>query len=248
VQHTVDRLCHDHPGLTKGLRILNIGFGLGIVRPHLQCPDRTRHSRPNQIDSMFQALPTPPAEHVIVEAHPDVLAHMEATGWMDKPGVTVLRGKWQDALTDPLLAAGDFDVVYTDTFSEDYAGQAPPCPCALPHADRRHPSAQAVLRARPRASRRPRRTLQLLPRPRRDECVVPRVLTSTKLTRADALFYDVYSKLSELHLAELGMDVAWADVRVADEDADGGRWGASRKYFTLPWYRLPVVSMGGDTE
>jgi protein arginine N-methyltransferase 2 len=68
--------------------------------------------------------------------------------------------------------------------------------------------------------------------------------------RTDALFYDVYSKLSELHLAELGMDVAWADVRVADEDADadGGRWGASRKYFTLPWYRLPVVSMGGDTE
>jgi protein arginine N-methyltransferase 2 len=74
---------------------------------------------------MFQALPTPPAEHVIVEAHPDVLAHMEAAGWMDKPGVTVLRGKWQDVLENPLLAAGEFDVVYTDTFSEDYAGQAP---------------------------------------------------------------------------------------------------------------------------
>lgn len=31
VQATVHKLCADHPLLSSGLRILNIGFGLGIV-------------------------------------------------------------------------------------------------------------------------------------------------------------------------------------------------------------------------
>ena len=46
---------------------------------------------------------------------------MKNHGWYDKPGVTILEGKWQDYLdSDPILSVGGFDVVYTDTFSEDY--------------------------------------------------------------------------------------------------------------------------------
>jgi protein arginine N-methyltransferase 2 len=38
VQETADKLCRDHPNLTRGLRVLNIGFGLGIVScPTLAC-------------------------------------------------------------------------------------------------------------------------------------------------------------------------------------------------------------------
>lgn len=54
----------------------------------------------------------------------------------------------------------------------------------------------------------------------------------------DVLFYDVYSRLSELHLAEVGLDVAWSDLDVSAQK-DEERWGETRKYFSLPIYRLP---------
>ena len=83
----------------------------------------TRSDGATQIDSLFQALPTPPSLHVIVEPHPDVLAHMRELGWFDKPNVRILEGKWQDFVDgEELLGVGGFDVVYTDTFSEDYKG------------------------------------------------------------------------------------------------------------------------------
>lgn len=72
---------------------------------------------------MFQSLSKPPSLHVIVEAHPDVLAHMEEKGWHEKADVRILRGKWQDVLSsDEFSELGKFDVVYTDTFAEQYDG------------------------------------------------------------------------------------------------------------------------------
>lgn len=56
----------------------------------------------------------------------------------------------------------------------------------------------------------------------------------------DALFYDVYTRLSELHLAEFGIDVEWSDVNVLAED---DRWGKTRQYFDMPLYRLPIGKM-----
>lgn len=70
---------------------------------------------------MFQSLPSTPTLHVIIEPHPDVLQHMKELGWYSKPGVVILEGKWQDFVeTDDIMSHGGFDVVYTDTFSEDY--------------------------------------------------------------------------------------------------------------------------------
>ena len=35
----------------------------------------------------------------------------------------ILKGKWQDVLaSDEFLGLGQFDVVYTDTFAENYDG------------------------------------------------------------------------------------------------------------------------------
>ncbi|KZT28948.1 hypothetical protein NEOLEDRAFT_1057035 [Neolentinus lepideus HHB14362 ss-1] len=103
MQETVQRLCGDHPKLNSGLRILNVGFGLGII------------------DTFFQSLPVAPAQHTIIEPHPSVLAHMRGKGWYTKSGVQVLEGTWQDKLEEIISAGEKFDVVYTDTFSEDYA-------------------------------------------------------------------------------------------------------------------------------
>ncbi|KAF9019028.1 arginine methyl transferase [Hymenopellis radicata] len=175
----------------SGLRVLNVGFGLGII------------------DSLFQKLLTPPEHHVIIEAHPDVLQHMRALGWYEKPGVTILEGKWQDFVSSEQLFSlcGGFDVVYTDTFSEDYA--------ALHQFFEHLPD--------------------LLDGPD------ARFSFFNGLGATNLLFYDVYTRISELHLAEVGADVDWFDVDVSDDAYD--RWGKTREYFNLPIYRLPVGKM-----
>jgi len=64
-----------------------------------------------------------PALHVIIEPHPDVLQHMKSLGWHLKEGVKILEGTWQDFVdSELLLGEGGFDIVYTDTFAEDYNG------------------------------------------------------------------------------------------------------------------------------
>ncbi|RMD44851.1 hypothetical protein DV735_g442, partial [Chaetothyriales sp. CBS 134920] len=88
---------------SPGRRILNIGFGMGIIDSHIQ-------SHENR-----------PAEHHIIEAHPDVLKSIEANGWLSKPGVTVHTGRWQEVLPTLLEDGITFDAVYYDTFAESYA-------------------------------------------------------------------------------------------------------------------------------
>lgn len=64
---------------------------------------------------------------------------------------------------------------------------------------------------------------------------------------SDALFYDVYTHVSDCHLSEIGVDVDWHDVEVVPDDPeDEGRWGGTRQYFTVPIYRLPIARLGKD--
>ena len=62
------------------IHVLNVGFGLGIVRfLYLFVDYPLIYHSSLKIDTLFQSLC--PARHVIIEAHPDVLAHMRTTGW-----------------------------------------------------------------------------------------------------------------------------------------------------------------------
>lgn len=189
MQKTVEKLCIDHGKKDLGLKVLNVGFGLGII------------------DNFFQNLSTPPALHVIVEPHRDVLAHMKEQGWYDKKGVSILEGKWQDCIaSEALQGFGKFDIIYTDTFSENYSEL---------HNFFKH-------------------LKQLLASPE------SRFSFFNGLGATNALFYDVYTRLSELHLADAGADVVWSDVDVSAQK-DEERWGETRKYFSLPIYRLPIA-------
>ncbi|KAL0072432.1 Arginine N-methyltransferase 2 [Marasmius tenuissimus] len=187
MEYTAKLLLEGHTN-SKALRVLNVGHGLGVI------------------DNLFQASSTPPMLHCIVEPHPDVLRRMKEQGWYDRPGVKIIEGKWQDAIEE-LNSFGGFDVVYTDTFSEDYNQL--------------------------------REFFELLP----DLLSGPesRFGFFNGLGATNLIFYDVYTRLSELHLAEVGVDVEWHDVPVDEGDS---RWGGTRQYFALPIYRLPVGRMG----
>ncbi|KAI9367579.1 S-adenosyl-L-methionine-dependent methyltransferase [Aspergillus egyptiacus] len=86
---------------TPGLRVLNVGHGMGIVDTFLQS-----HS---------------PSSHHIIEAHPSVVAEMKRKGWHEKPGVVIHEGKWQDILPGLVAEGVMFDAIYYDTFAESYA-------------------------------------------------------------------------------------------------------------------------------
>jgi len=106
MRQSVDALL---PGREAGKRILNIGFGMGIV------------------DSFFAE--TKPSKHHIIEAHPEVLARIHAPNskalsfWEEGANTDAFKvheGKWQD-ICPKLLENGDiYDAIYFDTFGEDY--------------------------------------------------------------------------------------------------------------------------------
>lgn len=67
------------------------------------------------------------------------------------------------------------------------------------------------------------------------------IATRVDQFNSDALFYDVYTRLAELHLSDVGVELKWKDVSVYNDTMD--RWGKTREYFLLPLYRLPIGSM-----
>ncbi|KAF7296149.1 hypothetical protein MKEN_01430200 [Mycena kentingensis (nom. inval.)] len=151
-----------------------------------------------------------PCLHVIIEAHPDVLQHMKERGWYDKKGVRILEGKWQDFITAEKLG----ELVPAGGFNMVYTD-----PFSEDYATLR-----GFFKHVPR-----------LLAPKDSVFSFFNGLGATNPT-----IYDVSTRLAELHLAELGLDVEWSDVDVRDELC-GRVWGESRPYFTCPTYRLPVV-------
>ncbi|KAK6581843.1 hypothetical protein PZA11_005540 [Diplocarpon coronariae] len=110
MRRTVDLLL---PSLTPGARVLNIGFGMGII------------------DRMFRD--TKPRSHHIIEAHPAVLSKLSSqvpgndfgAAWEESAPeggeYKVHPGRWQDVCPLLLQQGQIFDAIYFDTFGEDYA-------------------------------------------------------------------------------------------------------------------------------
>ncbi|KJR80728.1 protein-arginine N5-methyltransferase [Sporothrix schenckii 1099-18] len=220
MRRSVDAMLGGPPddAATNGKRVLNIGFGLGII------------------DSMIASRQ--PARHHIIEAHPEVLARIDAASsnpsaagvdhaaafgaaWEasspEGGAFKVLRGRWQD-FCPKLLAEGElYDAIYFDTFGEDYS----------------------ELR---------RFFTDYIPGLLADDGVFG---FFNGLGADRRVCYDVYTRVVEMHLSEAGLDVAWQDVDVplADDGLDkagAGAWeGILRPYWTLDKYRLPVCTFIG---
>ncbi|KAI6348458.1 ADP/ATP carrier protein [Pyricularia grisea] len=203
MRRSVDALL---PELPAGKRILNVGFGMGII------------------DSMFAA--TKPSRHHIIEAHPAVIQHAKTApdskfgaAWEEsgpEPGAFKMhQGRWQDVCRELLEAGEVYDAIYFDTFGEDYS------------------------------------QLRLF-----FTEFIPGLLDAegrfgffNGLGADRRVCYDVYINVSEMHLAEAGLDVDWTDVPVDMErmaEAGKGEWeGVKRRYWTLDNYRLPVCTFLG---
>ncbi|PZD47054.1 Ank-2 domain containing protein [Pyrenophora tritici-repentis] len=85
---------------TEGLRILNIGHGMGII------------------DGILQEKK--PKTHHIIEAHPDVIKRMKEQEWDKRPGLIIHEGRWQDIVPNLIEKGELFDGIYFDTFAEEY--------------------------------------------------------------------------------------------------------------------------------
>ena len=80
----------------NGGRVLNVGFGMGIIDSYIEEYDIE--------------------EHWIIESHPDVYQKMFDDGWHLKPHVKILLGDWRWYL--PYLPK--FDGIYIDTWDEEF--------------------------------------------------------------------------------------------------------------------------------
>lgn len=81
-------------------RVMNVGFGMGII------------------DSALQEYQ--PTEHYIIEAHPDVYKRMLNDGWDKKPGVRIYFGRWQDVIPQLIAERVQLDAIFFDTYAEHY--------------------------------------------------------------------------------------------------------------------------------
>lgn len=191
MRRSVDALI---PEKKPGKRILNVGFGMGII------------------DTMFAE--TKPSRHHVIEAHEEVLSHIdlspdsafgakwEASG-PEKDAFKIHRGRWQD-IAPILLERGEvYDVIYFDTFGEDYSQLRKFFSEYIPG---------------------------LL-----DQSGVFGFFNGLGADRR--ICYDVYTKVVELHLVDAGLDVSWQEIDVdlnGLEEAGKGEWeGVRRRYWTL---------------
>lgn len=209
-----DTLCGGQ-GVAAPAAVMNVGFGLGIIDRDLQ-----RHA---------------PRRHVIVEAHPDVLARMDAEGWAEKPGVTVLRGRWEDVLAAgapalskgaqeggiaDILASGGFDAIYWDTYAQHAR-----------HLRRFH--AEVLPR--------------LLRRPTTKHARSGKYAWFNGVGSDNAFFHAVSTQVIARHLAKLGFRTSFEKLSV-DKLGDDVWRGVARAYWRLPYYLMPLVRWEEDDQ
>jgi hypothetical protein len=88
-------LCEGN-NLSVNGKVLNIGFGMGMVDEYIQ--------------------EYKPLEHWIIEGHSDVCKKMITGGWEEKKGVKCFFNRWQDIYED--LPEDYFDAIYFDTYQD----------------------------------------------------------------------------------------------------------------------------------
>lgn len=175
---------------------------------------------------------------------------MRSKGWYEKCGVKILEGRWQDFIsTGEIFGEGGWDVVYVDTFAEGYEGRR------FYHTSRQRkqrPIAHYWIFWQNLNDSSTLFRISLVGQMRdfhfstalaRLVCIIIIGHGGVKRSRSsDAVFYDIYTQLAEMHLQDAGVTVKWTEVDTEDIKTPD-RWGGTREYFRLRLYRLPIGRM-----
>lgn len=160
---------------------------------------------------------------MIIEPHPDVVKYLRTSHpeLASAPGVVIIEKTWEAALEDSQLwelAPEGFDAIYADPFAQDYKDLKvffDRLPDLLRGGDETEPPSQRA-----------------------------RFGFFHGLAATNRFLYDVYTRLVELDLRDIGLETEWETVKVDMDDAEEVWEGVRRKYWTLDEYRLPTCRMG----
>ncbi|CAJ0904432.1 6181_t:CDS:2 [Entrophospora sp. SA101] len=162
-----------------------------------------------------------PLHHTIVEAHPDVYKFMIEQGWDKKPGVKIIFGRWQDVLDELLLTLSGDGEMGYDGIFFDTFGE---------YYDDLHDFHEEL----------------------------PNLLKSdgvysffNGLGATNPFFHDVYCRIAELHLADVGLCTQFVEMAVNLSDVESKEiWkDVKSKYWTLNTYHLPIYEVNwNDVE
>ncbi|CAG8579632.1 10381_t:CDS:2 [Diversispora eburnea] len=169
------------------------------------------------IDSAIQKYK--PTLHTIIEAHPDVYKFMIEQGWDKKPGVKIIFGKWQEVLINNnnqlLEEEGEEQVLYDGIFFDTFGEY---------YKDLKEFNEEVVI-----------------------NYLKPNGIYSffNGLGATNSFFHDVYCKIVEMHLAELGLEINFIEIpldEIFNDEKECERiWeGVKRRYWNLNLYRLPI--------
>ncbi|KAI9767474.1 MAG: Arginine N-methyltransferase 2 [Geoglossum simile] len=194
-----------------GLRVLNVGHGLGII------------------DEYFQSQS--PISHHIIEAHPAVLGKLRKDGWHEKSGVVVHEGRWQDVLPKLIRENVMLDAIYFDTFAEDYK--------ALREFFSEYVIGLLDPQGEDGSGGR-WGFFNGMGADRRICYDVYTKVYAHYNQPILKMASDFASQVVELDLFEAGFDTEWEEISVPDLNESGEWEGVRRRYWVLDRYRLPI--------
>ncbi|KAI3628241.1 type IV protein arginine methyltransferase [Malassezia furfur] len=155
-----------------------------------------------------------PGRHVIIEPHPDALRFLREQGWDKRPGVEIFEGTWEEFLQPQDDPDGEIAMklgVFDAIYFDTYSQD--------------YNDLRAFF-----------------------ECL-PNVLSGPEarfsffhgLAATNRFLYEVYTRVSELDLREIGLVTEWQTLcpRVEAEDWNG----VKRQYWSLAQYYLPIAHL-----
>ncbi|CBQ70822.1 related to RMT2-protein-arginine N-methyltransferase [Sporisorium reilianum SRZ2] len=165
------------------------------------------------IDTLLQQYK--PARHVIIEAHPDALAYARQLGFDRMPGVELFAGRWEDWIRDSDADDDIARMAQLGTFDAIYWDTY-----SQDYAD-----IKRFFDALPNLLNGPDSRFSFF----------------HGLGATNALFYDVYTRIAELDLRDIGLSTHWHSLTPAIREEEWA--GVKQKYWQLERYHCPVCRL-----
>lgn len=165
------------------------------------------------IDSIIQTHN--PGRHVIIEAHPDAIAYARSLGFDRMPGVELFEGRWEDWIKDSDLDSDIAKMAELGSFDAVYWDTY----------SQDYKELKRFFEALPNILNGPESRFSFF----------------HGLGATNQFIYDVYTRISELDLREIGLTTTWHTISPTIKEEE---WeGVKQKYWTLGEYYCPLAKL-----